>query len=126
VEADVEAIEEELPAVKEGLSGLVDSFGIRFTQSSVSTTFRDGRSMQETVDALRSGELSPSELPAIRVFQRGGSIYTLDNRRLFVSQMARVPVNVTPATASQIAQEAWKFTTPNEGCIVCVKGAPIN
>ncbi|GAB7129741.1 hypothetical protein JCM19000A_42490 [Silvimonas sp. JCM 19000] len=52
-------------------------------------------------------------------------IYTLDNRRLFTAGQAGVPVNITPATAEEVAKEAWKFTTPNNGCIVCVKGGSV-
>jgi len=108
-----------------GLSGLANPSSIRFTQSSISATFKDGTPIQETVNALRSGAISPSSIPPIRVFEQNSTIYTLDNRRLFVSGQAGVPVNITPASAEEVAKESWKFTTPNNGCIVCVKGGSV-
>ena len=42
---------------------------IRFTQSSVASRFRDGRSLQETVNLLRSGMMAVDDLPAIRVVE---------------------------------------------------------
>jgi hypothetical protein len=102
--------------------GLADPSTIRFTQSSVSATFKDGQTVQETIDALRSGKLSPNDLPPIRVFEKDGLNYTLDNRRLFAAGQAGVPVKTIPATAEEVAKESWKFTTPNNGTIVCVKG----
>ncbi|WP_427501458.1 RHS repeat domain-containing protein [Methylomonas sp. MED-D] len=110
-------------SIRTGVStGLADSSTIRFTQSSVSATFKDGRTVQETVDALRSGKLSPNDLPPIRVFEKDGLTYTLDNRRLFAADQAGVGVKTVPATVEEIAKESWKFTTPNNGTIVCVKG----
>jgi hypothetical protein len=53
----------------------------RLTHSSVSATFKDGRSIQGTIDVRRSGALSPSALPPIRVFEKDGVIYTVDKRR---------------------------------------------
>jgi adhesin HecA-like repeat protein len=107
------------------LSGVADPSSIKFTQRSVKNVFKDGRSVQETIDALRSGSLRPTDLPAIRVFEKDGLIYTLDNRRLFAANQAGVPVNIIPATAEEIARESWKLTTPNSGAIVCIKGPAI-
>ena len=109
-----------------GLNGLANSNLIRFSQSSVSSSFRNGRSIQETIDGLRSGALNPKNLPPIRVFEKDGLYFTLDNRRLFVAHQAGVPVNISPATIQEISREAWKFTTPNAGCIVCVKGGAVH
>jgi filamentous hemagglutinin len=110
--------------VPSSLSGLANPNSIRFTQSSIGSTFSDGSSLQDAIGALESGVLSPSDLPPIRVYEQGGQIYTLDNRRLFVTSQAGTTVNITPATAQEITSQAWKFTTPNQGCIVCIRGGP--
>ncbi|WP_244145940.1 DUF637 domain-containing protein [Paraburkholderia caledonica] len=110
--------------VPSSLSGLANPSSIRFTQSSISSTFSDGSSLQDAIGALKSGVLSPSDLPPIRVYEQNGQIYTLDNRRLFVTSQAGTMVNITPATPQEITSQAWKFTTPNQGCIICIRGVP--
>ncbi|MGN6317228.1 beta strand repeat-containing protein, partial [Trinickia sp.] len=110
--------------VPSSLSGLANPGSIRFTQDSISSTFRDGTSLQDTINALQSGATPPSALPPIRVFEQDGLLYTLDNRRLFAAYQAGTQVNITPATSQEVLDQWWKLTTPNEGCIICVKGAP--
>jgi len=61
---------------------------IRFTQSSISGTFRDGRRVEDTVQQLRSGALQVQDLPRIRVVEFLGMFWTLDNRRLHCIQQA--------------------------------------
>ncbi|CAE6812241.1 MULTISPECIES: filamentous hemagglutinin N-terminal domain-containing protein [Paraburkholderia] len=110
--------------VPSNLSGLANPGSIRFTQDSISSTFKDGTSLQDTIGALKSGVISPADLPPIRVYEQGGLVYTLDNRRLFATYQAGTQVNITPATAQEVSSQGWKFTTPNQGCIICVKGTP--
>jgi hypothetical protein len=64
---------------------------------------------------LRSGDLSPNNVPAIRLVEREGQKFTLDNRRLIAFQEAGVPVPYRMATASEIRRDAFKFTTQNGG-----------
>ena len=101
-----------------GGEALVDTNAIRFTQSTVTDTFRDGRSLQATIDALRAGTLGPADIPAIRIFAREGVLYTLDNRRLLAAAAAGVKINVRSATAREIKRQVWKFTTKNGGLMV--------
>ena len=104
--------------------GLADPQNIRFTQDSIGTTFRDGRSVQGLIDGLKSGKVSPNNLPPIRTFQKDGMTFTLGNRRLFAADQAGVKIRTVPATAQEIAKELpRKFTTPNQGCIICVRGS---
>jgi len=63
------------------------------------------------------------DLPPIRVFEKDGVIYSLDNRRLMAASQAGVPVKIVPATQAEVAKEAWKMTTPNGGTIICVRGS---
>ena len=59
---------------------------------------------------------------ALSSSERNGLTFTLDNRRLFAFQEAGVPIRTVPARAVEIAAEAWKFTTRNEGVSIRVRG----
>ena len=100
----------------------LDPSKIRFTQDSIKSTFRDGRSIKDLVSGLKSGKISPNDVPAIRVFQRNGRTYSLDNRRLKAFQDAGIPVRTRQATTSEISAESFKFTTRNDGISIRVKG----
>ncbi|MFC4860097.1 hypothetical protein ACS8MQ_02995 [Pseudomonas sp. MAHUQ-62] len=114
----------QLPSsLPENLTGYANPADIRFTQNSVSNTFKDGQSLQATIDGLKSGKISPDDLPPVRVFEKDGVIYSLDNRRLLAASQTGVPVKVVPATQAEVAKEAWKMTAPNGGTIICVRGA---
>ena len=97
---------------------------IRFTQDSVSNGFKDGRSLQKTIDGLKSGRISPRDLPPIRIFEKDGLIYTLDNRRLMAASAAGVSVKIIRATESEIIKQlSRKLSTKNEGTIICIRGS---
>jgi len=83
---------------------------------------RIGAAYDENASGLRSGAISSEAFPPIRVLERNGLTFTLDNRRLFVFQEAGVPIRTVPATAEESAAEAWKFTTRNEGASIRVRG----
>ncbi|WP_248746977.1 DUF637 domain-containing protein [Pseudomonas sp. MWU12-2037] len=106
----------------ENLDGLANPKDIRFTQDSIKNMFKDDNSLQSTIDGLKSGAISPNDLPPIRVFEKDGLVYSLDNRRLLAASQANVPIRIIPATAEEITKEGWKMTTPNEGKIICVRG----
>jgi filamentous hemagglutinin len=71
---------------------------------------------------LKSGKISPDDLPSIRVFEKDGRVYSLDNRRLLAISEAGVSIKVVLATPAEVAKEGWKMTTPNNGSIICVRG----
>jgi filamentous hemagglutinin len=120
---EVGAVGKKLPsALPENLTGYANPKDIRFTQDSVSNTFKDGQTLQSTIDGLKSGKISPDDLPPIRVFEKDGAVYSLDNRRLLAASEAGVPIKVVPATPAEVAREGWKMTTPNNGSIICVRG----
>jgi hypothetical protein len=102
---------------------LLDPQSIRFSQASIKVTFRDGTSIDDLAEELQSGRLPPHNVPAIRVFEREGKLFTLDNRRLEAFRRAGVDVPVRMATPQEIAEEAWKFTTPNDGVSIRIRGA---
>jgi hypothetical protein len=49
-------------------------------------------------------------------------VFTLDNRRLKAFQEAGVPIRTRAATAAEIANDAFKFTSKNGGASVRVRG----
>jgi hypothetical protein len=96
---------------------------IRFSQASIKTTFRDGTSLDDLAEELRNGRLHPHEVPAIRIFERDGKLFTLDNRRLEAFRRAGVDIPVRMATPQEMAEESWKLTTPNDGVSIRIRGA---
>jgi hypothetical protein len=59
---------------------------------------------------------------AIRVVERKGQLFTLDNRRLEAFRRARIPIRYQYATAKEAASEGWKFTSRNGGTSIRVRG----
>ncbi|QHF01716.1 filamentous hemagglutinin N-terminal domain-containing protein [Pseudomonas asturiensis] len=107
----------------DNLTGYANPKDIRFTQDSVKNSFSDGKVLQTTIDDLKSGKISPADLPAVRVFEKNGLVYSLDNRRVLAASAAGVPIKIVPATEAEIAKEIGrKMTTPNNGSIICVRG----
>ncbi len=102
---------------------MMDPSAIRFTQDSISGRFRDGRLVSDTIADLSSGTLRASEIDPIRVFERGGSTFTLDNRRLFAASEAGTTVLTRPAAATELAKEmARKSTNPGSGIYIGFRG----
>lgn len=90
--------------------GKLDVKSIGFSQSSVSNTFSDGRSLQETTNELILRRITASDIPPIRVVKYNGNWITLDNRRLRVfldALITSVPVIVCHLKDPQIAKEFW-------------------
>jgi hypothetical protein len=101
----------------------IDPKTIRFTQDSIASRFRNGNAIADTIAGLKSGAIKPSDLPPIRIFERDGTLWTLDNRRLHVFQEAGIPIRTVQATAEEIARELpSKFTTITDGLSIIVRG----
>jgi hypothetical protein len=95
---------------------------VRFSQDSIGAEFSDGRSVAEVIDDLKFGRTNADEIPPIRIFERDGKKYTLDNRRLYVFQQAGVDIRFQRATAAEVENQSWKFTTQNDGTSIVVRG----
>lgn len=102
--------------------GFINPTSVRFSQDSARATFGRGGSVQGMADALRSGTLNANQVPAIRLVDKDGALFTLDNRRLEAFQRAGVDVPYRMATPEETAAEAWKFTTKNEGASIRLRG----
>jgi hypothetical protein len=78
--------------------------------------------VRDLAESLRSGRVSPKDVPPIRLVERDGFLIGLDNRRLQAFQLARVPVPYRMATPREIASESWKFATPHGVVSVRIRG----
>jgi hypothetical protein len=95
---------------------------IRFTQRSISYRFRDGRPIGDLADGLKSGSVIPETVPPIRVFELDGKYCTLDNRRLEAFRRAGVNIPYRMASAAEVAEADWKFSSKNDGASIRVRG----
>jgi hypothetical protein len=99
----------------------IDPTRLRFTQDSIKSTFSSGGTIEELAAGLRSGAVRASDIPAVRLVERDGLLYTLDNRRLEAFRRAGVEIPYRMATPEEVAREAWKFTTRNAGETIRVR-----
>jgi RHS repeat-associated protein len=102
--------------------GVIDPSTVRFSQNSAKGAFSEGGSIQGMADALRSGALKADQVPAIRLVERDGKLFSLDNRRLEAFRRAEMDVPYRMATPQEAAREAWKFTTRNDGVSIRIRG----
>ncbi|MEW1719734.1 RHS repeat-associated core domain-containing protein [Streptomyces sp. NPDC093109] len=116
-----------MPGLRAGLpaQGTISPKGVRFTQDSIKGKYSDGRTVQNTIDDLKSGKLKAGDVPPIRVFERNGKIYSLDNRRLHAFREAGVDIRFRRATSDEVNREIVrgdKFSTKNDGVSIRVRG----
>ncbi len=100
----------------------IDSAAVRFSQNSISRNFSAGGTIDDLAAGLRSGSVNPTSIPPIRLVEREGSMFTLDNRRLWSFQQAEVPIPYRMATPQEAASETWKFRTTIGGTSIRVRG----
>ena len=73
-------------------------------------------------DALRSGSLKADQVPSIRLLEKDGKLFTLDNSRLEAFRRAELNVPYKMATPEEVIAERWKFTTKNDGTSIRIRG----
>ena len=114
-----------IKAVGEGaLKGIkrIDPFAVRFSQESAGYTFRGRGTIDDLATGLRNGSISPDNVPPIRLVERDGNLFSLDNRRLEAFRRAGVQAPYRMATKKEAASEGWKFTTRNKGISIRIRG----
>ena len=100
---------------------------IRFTQDSIGPRFRDGGSLEETIDEIKKSGESVLQRCPIKVTRHSNMFFTADNRRLHCLKQALgeggvVTVSFAPFPQSIGLQElAEKMTTRNKGKIIVVR-----
>ncbi|MFG3643429.1 polymorphic toxin-type HINT domain-containing protein [Micromonospora sp. NPDC047762] len=84
----------------------LDARDIHFTQDSASNQFSDhpGTLLEMAEDLKRGKKLN---IPAIRVFEENGKMYTLDNRRLLAYQIANKPIRTKKATGREVFKDRF-------------------
>ncbi len=103
-------------------SGSIDPAKIRFSQSSIKDTFSQGGSIEDLAASLKGGQVDPATIPPIRIVERDGMIFSLDNRRLKTFQEAGIPIRYVKLDKMPKG-ELYKFTTKNDGASIVVRGA---
>jgi hypothetical protein len=67
----------------------IDPCRVLYSQCCIKPTFTNGKLVEETIEKLVNGELSPKEIKPIRVWTSpDGKMYSLDNRRLYAFKEA--------------------------------------
>ena len=85
-------------------------------QDNIRPSFRDDRSLEETIESLRSGKIKPEDIPPIRIGEINGEIYTLDHRRLVAFREAGLPIRYQKATKRELEEESGrKMKTRSDG-----------
>ena len=90
---------------------------------SISNNFSNGGTIDDLSNGLRSGRVKASDVSPIRLVEKDGSLYTLDNRRLEAFRRAGVRVPYRMATPEEFAQAVRKgrFSTRNQGTSITVR-----
>ncbi|GAA5504552.1 hypothetical protein Dxin01_04330 [Deinococcus xinjiangensis] len=91
---------------------------------SASWKFRDGGNLGQLIDGLKSGDIKPGSVEPIRLVEKDGKLFTLDNRRLYAYQQAGKDVPYRMATPEEVAKDSFKFTTKNGGVSIRIRGMP--
>ncbi len=100
--------------------GSVDPLKVRFSQKSISSNFSEGGSVDGLIKGLKEGTIDPNSIPAIRLVEKDGLTFTLDNRRLYAFQKAGIDINYTKLSSIP-KNQTFKFTTENQGVSVFVR-----
>ncbi len=94
--------------------GKINPSDVKFSQGSISKNFKDGISIEDLTKGLKNGSISPNDVPAIRIVEKDGKIFTLDNRRLKAFQDAGVDINYKKLDEIP-KNEQFKFKDYNSG-----------
>ncbi len=101
-------------------TGKIDPRVIRFSQENIAANFKDGRSVNSLAELLGKG--NKIDITPIRIVEKDGMVFTLDNRRLYAHQMANVEVPYIKL-ANIPEEELRKFSTLNNGTSITVRKA---
>jgi hypothetical protein len=91
--------------------------GIRMPEAPESDTMRCyGVSIDSIATGLRNGAINPANVPPVRLVNLGGTMHSLDHRRLLAFQQANVPIPYRMATIEEIQQVfVARFDTTTDG-----------
>jgi hypothetical protein len=87
---------------------------VKFSQGSISGNFKNGSSVSDLANGLKNGSVSPTSIPSVRIVEKDGSIFTLDNRRLQAFQQGGVSIPYQKLESIP-ESEMFKFKDYNSG-----------
>ena len=99
-------------------TGVIDPRKIRFSQNNIASNFKNGDDVQNLIDKLKSGQ--KIEIEPIRIVEKDGMIFTLDNRRLYAFQKAGMEIPYVKLDKIP-KKENFKFSTTNNGVSIEVR-----
>ena len=105
-------------------TGRINPQLIRFSQNSISFNFSkpfENQTLDSFITALSNGEIDPTSINPIRIVEKDGKIFTLDNRRLFSFQQANIDIPFQKLDHIPKRQK-FKFSTGNDGVDIEIKG----
>jgi len=103
-------------------TSFIDPHNVRFSQESAGANFSTGGTISELSAGLKNGTVRPGDVPPIRLVERDGQLFSLDNRRLEAFRRAGINVPYRLANPQEAQNEAWKFTTTNGGISIRIRG----
>ena len=105
--------------------GVVNPNTVRFSQDSVSAHFRPPYgSVDDFSLGLIEGNIEQNSIKPIRIVEKDGYVYTLDNRRLYGFQQAypKLKIDIPYIKLDDIPkQQLFKFTTKNNGTSINIR-----
>jgi hypothetical protein len=102
----------------------IDPHLIRFSQSSIRYRFGNGTTIDDLAQGLKNGQIKVDDVPPLCLVERGGLLFSLDNRRLEAFRRAGMEAPCRMATPEEMQAESWKFTTTNNGLSIKIRGQP--
>lgn len=103
-------------------TGSVNPNLVRFSQDSAKATFKPPfGSVDDFATGLANKSINPSSVSPIRIVEKDGMIFTLDNRPLYAFQKAGVEIPYQKLDAVPKSQ-LFKFTTANDGTSILIRG----
>jgi RHS repeat-associated protein len=105
-------------------TGKINPAKVRFSQNSIKSVFKKGGgSVEDLTKALKNGTISPDDIPAIKITEIKGEIFTLDNRRLKAFQDAGIDIKYEKVDFNSLSKkDLEKFTTTNGGTSIEIRG----
>lgn len=89
---------------------------IRYSQSTISSRFRNGNPIEETLRKLLSQKITVDNIPRISVAKKDGKYYSMDNRRLYVfKRFEEKKGTKIKIECIETGMQPGKFTTKNDG-----------
>ncbi|MGQ5525644.1 hypothetical protein ACUHMQ_20665 [Chitinimonas sp. PSY-7] len=102
-------------------TGMIDPRTIRYSQNNAKAEFKAPfGSVNEFIQGLKSGDINPATVNPVRIVQRDGKIFTLDNRRLYSFEQAGVDIPYQKLDTIP-KRELFKFSTTNEGTSIVIR-----